>query len=123
MFDPLTSAILLLIEPLTVREQEVLVQLGEGKNNTEIGVSLFIHERTVRTHLYNIFDKMHVETRLEAVLTAQQLGLVDTPTIDENFTPEEIAILVIERSNPGTLRKLLNRNIILLDDPPGVSNA
>jgi DNA-binding CsgD family transcriptional regulator len=112
MIDPMNSAILLLIEPLTMREKEVLEKLGEGSSNIQIGVSLFISERTVRTHLTSIFGKMNVETRLEAVLTAQQLGMVNVITPDLILSPEEMAVLVIEHASPGTISKLIAKKMV-----------
>lgn len=57
-------------EALTDREQEVLRLLAEGKTNKEIAEVLIISDRTVQTHLSNIFSKMGVSTRTEAVLEA-----------------------------------------------------
>lgn len=61
-------------EPLTEREQEVLDLLAEGKTNKEIAESLIISDRTVQTHLSNIFSKMGVGSRTEAVLEAIRRG-------------------------------------------------
>lgn len=61
-------------ELLTEREQDVLRLLAEGKTNKEIGEGLMISDRTVQTHLSNIFHKMEVNSRTEAVLTAIRRG-------------------------------------------------
>jgi DNA-binding NarL/FixJ family response regulator len=61
-------------ELLTEREQDVLRLLAESKTNKEIGVVLIISDRTVQTHLSNIFHKMEVNSRTEAVLTAIRRG-------------------------------------------------
>ncbi len=61
-------------ESLTEREQEVLELLAEGKTNKEIAESLIISDRTVQTHLSNIFSKMGVGSRTEAVLEAIRRG-------------------------------------------------
>lgn len=61
-------------EALTEREQEVLRLLAEGKTNKEIADVLVISDRTVQTHLSNIFSKMGVSTRTEAVLEAIRRG-------------------------------------------------
>jgi two-component system, NarL family, response regulator LiaR len=63
-----------LIEPLTPREQEVLQLLARGLNNKAIAETLYISDRTVQAHLTNIFAKMGVASRLEAVLTAIRRG-------------------------------------------------
>jgi len=61
-------------EELTARELEVLQLLAQGLSNRAIAESLFVSDRTVQTHLTNIFTKMHVTSRLEAVLTAIRRG-------------------------------------------------
>jgi DNA-binding NarL/FixJ family response regulator len=61
-------------EALTEREQDVLRLLAEGKTNKEIAEVLIISDRTVQTHLSNIFSKMGVGTRTEAVLEAIKRG-------------------------------------------------
>jgi DNA-binding NarL/FixJ family response regulator len=62
---------------LTPREQAILRHLALGKTNREIGMSLGIAETTVKTHLKNILEKLHVRSRLEAALLALQGGLDD----------------------------------------------
>ncbi len=61
---------------LTSRELEVLSLLATGKSNKEIGVSLFIGETTVKSHLRNIFTKLNVLSRTEAISEASRRGLV-----------------------------------------------
>lgn len=51
---------------LSEREMEVLELVGQGLKNREIADQLFISENTVRTHLRNILDKLHVQNRLQA---------------------------------------------------------
>lgn len=51
---------------LTERELEVLHQVSQGLTNREIATKLFISENTVRSHLRNILDKLHVQNRLQA---------------------------------------------------------
>ena len=53
---------------LTQREQEILSHLAKGYRYKEIADTLFISVETVRTHLRNIYDKLHVRSRTEAVL-------------------------------------------------------
>ena len=55
---------------LTPREREVLHHLVKGATNKEIADSLFISETTVKSHLNNIFRKLNVSHRLEAILYA-----------------------------------------------------
>ena len=53
--------------PLTSREKEVLKYLVEGKANKTIADSLFISCETVKSHVKNIFRKLNVMNRVEAV--------------------------------------------------------
>lgn len=54
---------------LTAREAELLALLAEGLSNDEIGVRLGIESNTVRTHMSNIYAKLGVNSRSEAMLT------------------------------------------------------
>lgn len=64
------------IESLTKREIEILTQVGYGKTNKEIGKELFISDRTVQGHLKNVYAKLGVTTRTEAVTVGLQHGLI-----------------------------------------------
>ncbi len=57
------------LDPLTVREQEVLELILSGKSNREIAGALFISESTVKTHVRNIFSKYDVGSRAELIST------------------------------------------------------
>lgn len=57
-------------EPLTHRELEVLKQLGRGLGNREIAAELNLSEKTVKTHVANIFQKLQVTSRTQAALFA-----------------------------------------------------
>ncbi len=56
------------MENLSQREQEILSYLAKGFRYKEIAEKLFISVETVRTHLRNIYEKLHVRSRTEAVL-------------------------------------------------------
>jgi NarL family two-component system response regulator LiaR len=62
------------VDELTARELEVLQLLAQGLNNRAIAETLFVSDRTVQSHLTTIFAKMHVTSRLEAVLTGIRRG-------------------------------------------------
>ena len=64
------------LDPLTVREQEVLQWILSGKSNREIAGALFISENTVKTHTRNIFSKYDVGSRAELIsaLLKNQIG-------------------------------------------------
>lgn len=61
---------------LTPRELEVLQWIKEGKCSWDIGMLLRVSERTVKFHLTNIFSKLQVSTRAQALARAMQLGLL-----------------------------------------------
>lgn len=62
-------------EPLTEREVKVLSLVSRGLTNQEIAEVLGISERTVRTHVGNILDKLHLANRTQATLYALRTGL------------------------------------------------
>ncbi|MEE9430758.1 MAG: response regulator transcription factor [Melioribacteraceae bacterium] len=62
--------------PLTLRETEVLKKLCEGQNYKVIAESLFVSGHTVRVHIKNIYNKLHVHSRGEAVKKAIDEHLV-----------------------------------------------
>jgi DNA-binding CsgD family transcriptional regulator/Tfp pilus assembly protein PilF len=62
---------------LTPREVEVLQVVREGCSNREIGERLFISERTARTHVQNILDKLDLPTRAAAAAYAVEHGLIE----------------------------------------------
>ena len=63
-------------EALTGRELNVLELLAQGKSNKEIGVSLYISETTVKSHLRSVFKKLNVLSRTEAISVAGRRGLI-----------------------------------------------
>jgi LuxR family transcriptional regulator, maltose regulon positive regulatory protein len=65
-----------LLEPLTARELDVLRLLGTGKSNREIAEELVVSLDTVKRHVSNLFDKLGVANRTQAVNKARELGLL-----------------------------------------------
>ncbi len=63
-----------LLQYLTQREEEVLELLTEGYNYKEVAQTLFISDTTVKTHVNNIFQKLQVSDRTQAVLYALNNG-------------------------------------------------
>ena len=63
---------------LSARETDILKLIGEGLSNKEIARNLAIAPETVKSHVKNIFSKLDVERRAQAVSRAQSLGLAST---------------------------------------------
>jgi LuxR family maltose regulon positive regulatory protein len=65
-----------LVEPLTSREREVLQLIGAGLSNPEIARELIIAVTTVKTHVQNIYGKLNVSNRFQAIERARELKLI-----------------------------------------------
>jgi DNA-binding NarL/FixJ family response regulator len=64
------------LDQLTVREQEVLLEVATGLSNTEIAEKLVVSEATVKTHVGSILAKLNLRNRVQAVIFAYDIGLV-----------------------------------------------
>jgi len=64
-----------LVEPLTPRELDVLTLMAQGLTNKEIAQQLAISHGTVRQHAYNLYQKLQVNSRQQAVIKAADLGI------------------------------------------------
>ncbi len=65
------------LETLTNRELQILRHIAEGRNNKDISGLLFLSIETVKSHIKNIFKKLHVNNRFEAVITAREAKMLD----------------------------------------------
>lgn len=65
---------------ISVREWEVLMQVSKGLSNEEIAEKLFVSTNTIKTHLGNLYAKLDVKRRTQAVEKARLLGLIQTST-------------------------------------------
>lgn len=61
---------------LSNREMEILEQIAQGKNYQEIATALFISPKTVRKHIENIYRKLQVHNKVEAVQLALKHGII-----------------------------------------------
>lgn len=61
---------------LSKRELEVLQLMAQGLSNKEIALRLFISLSTIKTHSNNLFEKMNVERRTQAIAKAKTLGII-----------------------------------------------
>jgi two-component system, NarL family, response regulator LiaR len=64
-------------DDLTEREMDVLKRVALGRSNQEIADELFIGVKTVKFHVTNIFNKLHVEDRTQAAIYAHRQGIVE----------------------------------------------
>jgi ATP/maltotriose-dependent transcriptional regulator MalT len=66
-----------LVESLTKREMEILRLIADGQSNKEIGLQLEVTEGTVKNHALNIYGKLQVKRRVQAIAKARELHLLD----------------------------------------------
>jgi DNA-binding NarL/FixJ family response regulator len=64
---------------LTARETQVLELMAQGLDNAQIAARLELAEKTVRNNITQIFDKIQVETRAQAIVRAREAGLGARP--------------------------------------------
>jgi DNA-binding NarL/FixJ family response regulator len=76
-----------LMPPLTERELEVIRALAQGKSDRQIANSLGISEKTVRNHTSNIYRKLHIFDRTQAVIYAIREGVIDVQDLE--YRPSE----------------------------------
>ena len=73
----------LLPDPLTERELDILGRIADGLSNREIGQALFITVDTVKWYNKQIYSKLGVNSRTQAVARAQELGVLDGATEEQ----------------------------------------
>jgi len=87
--------------PLSQREMEILQLLAQGKSNKEIASDLVISVNTVKVHISNIFQKINVSSRAEAMVFALENGYIEDPRQE---TPEpQIITKFVEAQEPKWL--------------------
>src|SRR5690349_18925480 len=101
-----------MFEPLTEREQEILLLLSRGMTNREIALHLYLSQGTIKAHNHNIFSKLGVSTRTQALLRAQELDLIapDNFSIDPTLsTMDNVSIVTL----PLQLTPFIGRQVEL----------
>jgi len=68
-----------LVEPLSAREREVLQRIAEGLTNQEVAARLYLSLHTVKVHARNIYAKLGVTSRTQAVAKGRALGILSPP--------------------------------------------
>jgi DNA-binding NarL/FixJ family response regulator len=76
---PSPTPVLEALDALTAREAEVLKRVANGMTNREVADALSITENTVKVHLRNILEKLHLHNRIQASAYAIRKGLADSP--------------------------------------------
>jgi LuxR family maltose regulon positive regulatory protein len=64
------------LEALTEREKQILMLLANGVSNKQIAKKVFVSENTVKFHLKNVYSKLGVSSRIQAISAARQMGLI-----------------------------------------------
>ena len=64
------------ISPLTAQEKNILRLLASGQTAKEVTAELQISMQTLRNHIYNVNQKLHTRSRIEAVMQALKRGLI-----------------------------------------------
>jgi DNA-binding CsgD family transcriptional regulator len=74
--DFVPDALLIAKLELSKREMEILGLLAQGHSNQEIAEKIFVSLSTVKTHIQNLFEKLEVKRRIQAVEKAKRLNLI-----------------------------------------------
>lgn len=89
-----------IVEQLTLREQEILQLITTGCSNKEIAEQLFITVGTVKWHIRQAYQKLHVRSRVQAIMRARELNLVVSDTPADAEVDESTIIALPEPTNP-----------------------
>lgn len=104
------------IEPLTERESEVLQMLADGASNKDIATALVIEVSTVKSHNNQIYSKLQVKNRQQAVLRARTLGLLATdaatPPYHAHNLPADIMPFIGRRQEIDDILRLFSDDTI-----------
>ncbi len=92
---------------LTPRQREILNLIAAGLSTSEMAEKLSISTETVRNHLRSIFTELDVHTRLEAIATAQRLGLLAPPALGPQ--PRVIPVLPLDSSGSGAIARFCGK--------------
>ena len=76
--SPSKSAVARPRDELTARERSIVEFIARGRSNKEIARELGVAPETIKTHLKRIFQKLSAESRAQAVVRAQSLGMLKT---------------------------------------------
>ncbi len=89
-----------LVEQLTFREQEILRLIIDGCTNGEIAQQLFVTVGTVKWYIRQIYQKLHVRSRVQAIVRARELRLIVADTDGVSAISAPAAVPPLEPENP-----------------------
>ncbi|MFN8378225.1 MAG: LuxR C-terminal-related transcriptional regulator [Anaerolineae bacterium] len=95
-------------DPLTPREMEILQLIGQGMTNEQIADALVLSRGTVKAHSHNIYGKLGVTNRTQAVLKAAEVGLLPIDALTSVASPADIPASDL-RHLPTELNPLIGR--------------
>lgn len=102
--DDSTTQDLLTIQKLTLREHEILQLIADGLTNRQIAEQLFITIGTTKWHVNQLYKKLGVRSRVQAIIRAREMALIITDSDDEIVIGSEqsatISISLPEPENP-----------------------
>jgi LuxR family maltose regulon positive regulatory protein len=75
--EPIQEKQVQMVDPLSQREMEVLTLIASGASNAEIAQELYITVGTTKNHVKNIYSKLNVHSRAQAIVRSRELGLID----------------------------------------------
>jgi DNA-binding CsgD family transcriptional regulator len=106
-------------ETFSAREKEVIELLLQGKSNKQIALALHVANRTVEFHLSNIYAKLNVASRTEAVLKLSETGLRESTGVIDPGNVRESAVekndkAVDNDSKSFSLRSILMKNLLYI---------
>ncbi|MCI0714251.1 MAG: protein kinase [Chloroflexi bacterium] len=89
-----------IVESLTRREQEILQLIIEGHSNREIAQALFVALSTVKWYVNQIYKKLNVRNRVQAIIRARELNLIFTDVTQDETSEEQTFFALPEAVNP-----------------------
>lgn len=128
--DPPTE---MLVEPLTRREREVLALLAEGLTSPEIAERLTLAVSTVKSHVQQVYGKLGVNSKRQALVRAKELGLLGTPLpvvhtepppAPQHNLPLQLATFIgREKEIAGLKKRLAEYRLVTLTGSGGIGKT
>jgi len=109
MTDPAPNSTQPLVEPLTRREQEILALLAQGLSGPEIAQKLTLARNSVRWYFQQLYAKLGVNSKQQAILRAQELGLLAPPSAPAEPKPAAVPPPAPPHNLPQQLNNFVGR--------------